>query len=45
MLVELTMQLREEVEPRRQVPLKKYLALAHNVGGTGQYCYVTILSR
>ncbi len=45
MLAELTNQLREDVEPRRQVPLKKYLALAHNVGGTGQYCYVTILGR
>ena len=46
MMVELTKQLREEVEPRsRQAPLKKYIALAHNVGGTGHYCYVTILRR
>jgi len=45
MIVELTKQLREEVEDNRQAPLKKYLALAHNVGGTGQYCYVTVLGR
>ncbi|MHA1583208.1 MAG: thiolase domain-containing protein [Candidatus Baldrarchaeia archaeon] len=46
MIYELTKQLREEAEKRqRQVPLKKYTALAHNVGGTGHYCYVTILRR
>ena len=46
MMYELTKQLREEtVEKARQVPLKKYVALAHNVGGTGHYCYVTILRR
>ncbi len=45
MIVELTKQLREEVEPNRQAPLNRYLALAHNVGGTGQYCYVTVLGR
>ena len=46
MIVELTKQLREEVKPReRQVPMKNYIALAHNVGGTGHYCYVTILRR
>ncbi|RLG42704.1 MAG: thiolase domain-containing protein [Thermoproteota archaeon] len=45
MIAELTKQLREEVEPNRQAPLRRYLALAHNVGGTGQYCYVTILGR
>jgi acetyl-CoA C-acetyltransferase len=46
MIYELTKQLREEaVERTRQVPLKKYTALAHNVGGTGHYCYVTILKR
>ena len=44
MIYELTKQLREEAEKRqRQVPLKKYVALAHNVGGTGHYAYVTIL--
>lgn len=46
MIYELTKQLREEtVERGRQVPLKNYIALAHNVGGTGHYCYVTILRR
>jgi acetyl-CoA C-acetyltransferase len=46
MIYELTKQLREEVVERtRQVPLKNYIALAHNVGGTGHYCYVTILRR
>ena len=46
MLVELTKQLREEVKPKkRQVPMKNYVALAHNTGGTGHYCYVTILRR
>jgi acetyl-CoA C-acetyltransferase len=46
MIYELTKQLREEaVEKARQVPLKNYIALAHNVGGTGHYCYVTILRR
>jgi len=46
MIYELTNQLREEAEKRqRQAPLKNYIALAHNVGGTGHYCYVTILRR
>jgi acetyl-CoA C-acetyltransferase len=45
MLVELTKQLREEVEPTRQAPMKNYVALAHNTGGTGHYCFVTILRR
>lgn len=46
MIYELTRQLREEaVEKSRQVPLKNYIGLAHNVGGTGHYCYVTILRR
>jgi acetyl-CoA C-acetyltransferase len=46
MIYELTKQLREEaVERSRQVPLKNYIGLAHNVGGTGHYCYVTILRR
>jgi acetyl-CoA C-acetyltransferase len=46
MLYEVTKQLRQEViEKTRQVPLKNYLGLAHNVGGTGHYCYVTILRR
>lgn len=45
MIYELTKQLREEAEKGRQVPLKNYVGLAHNVGGTGHYCYVTILRR
>ncbi len=46
MIYELTKQLRGEAEKRqRQVPLENYIALAHNVGGTGHYCYVTVLRR
>jgi acetyl-CoA C-acetyltransferase len=46
MIYELTKQLRGEAESKqRQVPLKNYIAMAHNVGGTGHYCYVTILGR
>jgi acetyl-CoA C-acetyltransferase len=46
MIYELTKQLRgEAVEKGRQVPLKNCVALAHNVGGTGHYCYVTVLRR
>lgn len=44
MIYELTRQLRNE-GGKRQVPLKKYVALAHNIGGTGHYGYVTILKR
>ncbi len=44
MVCELTKQLRGEAG-KRQVPLKNYVALAHNVGGTGHYAYVTILRR
>jgi len=44
MAVEITKQLRGEAG-RRQVPLRKGLGLVHNVGGTGHYAYVTILSR
>ena len=46
MIYEITKQLRDEADSRkRQVPLKNNVALAHNVGGTGHYCYVTILER
>lgn len=45
MIYELTKQLRGEAEKGRQVPLKNHIGLAHNVGGTGHYCYVTILRR
>ena len=44
MIYELTKQLREEASGR-QVPLKNYIAIAHNVGGTGHYCWVTVLRR
>jgi acetyl-CoA C-acetyltransferase len=44
MMVELTKQLRGEAE-KRQAPVKHGYALAHNVGGTGHYCYVTTLRR
>jgi acetyl-CoA C-acetyltransferase len=45
MMYELTKQLRGQAEKGRQVPLKNNIGLAHNVGGTGHYCYVTILRR
>jgi acetyl-CoA C-acetyltransferase len=45
MMYELAKQLRGEAEKGRQVPLKNSIGLAHNVGGTGHYCYVTILRR
>ncbi len=44
MMTELTRQLRGEAG-KRQVPVKQGNALAHNVGGTGHYCYVMILGR
>ncbi len=44
MAAELTRQLRQEVEKERQATINKGIALAHNVGGTGHYAYVTILS-
>ncbi len=43
MMVELTKQLRSQAG-NHQVPLKNNIALAHNVGGTGHYCYVTVLA-
>ena len=43
MIVELTKQLLGKVERGRQAPIRKGMALAHNVGGTGHYAYVTIL--
>ncbi len=46
MISELNKQLREEVkEKERQAPIDNGTALAHNVGGTGHYTYVTILER
>ncbi len=44
MTVEITKQLRGEAG-KRQAPIRKGVGLVHNVGGTGHYAYVTILSR
>ena len=43
MAVELTKQLLHEVEPGRQATINKGMAIAHNIGGTGHYAYVTVL--
>jgi hypothetical protein len=42
MVAELTKQLRQLVERGRQAPIKNGMALAHNIGGTGHYAFVTI---
>ncbi len=44
MAVEITKQLRGEAG-KRQAPIRKGTGLVHNIGGTGHYAYVTILSR
>lgn len=44
MMVEISKQLRHEAG-KRQAPIKNGIGLVHNVGGTGHYCYVTVLSR
>ncbi|HIQ29188.1 MAG TPA: thiolase domain-containing protein [Candidatus Caldiarchaeum subterraneum] len=44
MAVELTKQLRQQNPESRQADIKKGLAVAHNIGGTGHYAYVTIFS-
>lgn len=44
MVAELTNQLLQRVEKGRQADIKNGRAIAHNVGGTGHYAYVTILS-
>jgi acetyl-CoA C-acetyltransferase len=44
MLAELNWQLRQEIGGQRQADIKKGWALAHNMGGTGHYAYVTTLS-
>ena len=48
MIYSLTKQLRQEygkyASPEAQATIKKGRALAHNIGGTGHYAYVTILS-
>jgi acetyl-CoA C-acetyltransferase len=45
MVYEIAKQLRQEVEKERQVRIRKGWGMAHNVGGTGHSCYVTILGR
>ena len=42
MAVEITRQLLGKVEKGRQAPIKIGRGLAHNVGGTGHYTYVTL---
>lgn len=44
MFVEITKQLRGEAG-KRQAPIRDGYGLVHNVGGTGHYAYVTVLSR
>ncbi len=44
MTVEITKQLRQEAG-NHQANIKNGIGLVHNVGGTGHYAYVTILSR
>ncbi len=44
MAVEAVKQLRRQAEPGRQADIRNGVALAHNVGGTGHYAYVTIYS-
>jgi len=44
MVAELTNQLLQRVEKGRKADIKNGRAIAHNVGGTGHYAYVTILS-
>ena len=45
MMVEISKQLRGEAGGNRQASIKNGVGLVHNVGGTGHYCYVTVLSR
>jgi acetyl-CoA C-acetyltransferase len=45
MMVEVSKQLRGEAGGNRQARIKNGIGLVHNVGGTGHYCYVTVLSR
>lgn len=44
MIYEAVRQLRQEVEKGRQAPIKHGQVLVHNVGGTGHFAYITILS-
>jgi len=44
MVHEAVKQLRQQVERGRQAPIRRGRALIHNIGGTGHFAYVTILS-
>ncbi len=44
MIAELKWQLLQEIGGQRQADIKKGWALAHNMGGTGHYAFVTTLS-
>jgi len=44
MAVEITKQLRSQIGGERQADVRNGLGLAHNVGGTGHYAYVTLYS-
>lgn len=44
MAVEIVKQLQQRVEKGRQVDVKEGRGLAHNIGGTGHYAYVTLYS-
>ena len=44
MIYEAVKQLRQEVDRGRQATIKHGQALVHNVGGTGHFAYITILS-
>jgi acetyl-CoA C-acetyltransferase len=44
MAVEITKQLRGDAGSH-QAPIRRGLGLVHNIGGTGHYAYVTIMSR
>ncbi|MDW7978779.1 MAG: thiolase domain-containing protein [Candidatus Caldarchaeum sp.] len=44
MAAEITKQLRQQVRGERQADIVKGAGLAHNVGGTGHYAYVSVFS-
>nr|MEB3860519.1 thiolase domain-containing protein [Desulfurococcales archaeon] len=44
MAVDIVRQFQGRVEKGRQAPIEKGRAIAHNIGGTGHYAYITIYS-
>ena len=44
MICEVSKQLNSKIKGERQADIRKGLGLVHNIGGTGHYAYVTILS-